>query len=142
MKVCNKLQWNESLSWWQFSWKYKDHYLKYEHDAKLSGCTSILYFCCILSFVCCTNQCEWLSWVKLLLCDLKFFRCTVYVCMKTFKDSCLQIEKNNLLWRTQWLHYCSQKAYFIDILFFLSVTKNQQIVRCFLNNWMYMESKV
>ena len=74
--------------------------------------------CSILSFVCCTNQCEWLSWVKLLLCDLKFFRCTVYVCMKTFKVSCLQIEKNNLLWRTQWLHYCSQKAYFIDILFF------------------------
>ena len=119
MKVCNEMQWIQSLSWWQFSWNTKiiisnmNMILNLVNQDVPQSC-----ICSILSFVCCTNQCEWLSWVKLLLCDLKFFRCTVYVCMKTFKVSCLQIEKNNLLWRTQWLHYCSQKAYFIDILFF------------------------
>ena len=79
----------------------------------------------IFLFVCCTNQCEWLSLWKLLLCDLKLFlRCTVYVCIKTFKFSCLQREKNSLLWWIQWLHYCSQKAHFIDVLFFFVCHEN------------------
>ena len=37
----------------------------------------------IFLFVCCINQCEWLSLGKLLLCDLKLFpRCTVDVWIK------------------------------------------------------------